>query len=474
MKKGKKLTIGLLCGIVFFLTFSNKVYAEEAPWQSYTPDKWHNTIPAPNGYLPSRSISGAQIGCGDFKSAADMFYCAARKEIYIVDSGNARIIVLDESLELKKEYDRLKNKDGSEYFLSNPQGIFVLEDGTMYIAEYGNQEVVICDTDGNILDIPDKPQSTLLPENFNYLPGKIVVDSVGKIYVLSQGIYQGIIYLEPDGTFIKFFGPNDVEMTFKRQLMKLWKNILSDAAAATMQAFNPIEYGNMYMGQDGYIYATSAGTENGSKVITKLNPVGIDCLPFSFVGVIQFSDISVDENGIMTLLNRTTGRLAQLDENGKSIFLFGGIGNQVGLFQNPVSLIEVGGKMYVMDADKNTITEFELTQFGSMVREAIVLYNEGLYEESIQPWEEVIRHNSNYLLAYTGLGKAYYQLEQYDKAMYYYKLANDKGNYSVAFKEASLNKVRSSFGTIVFIVAVLITAIILFKVYRKKRKGAGI
>ena len=471
-----KKTIVLLLTLVMVLGLLpvTASASAEVPYQTYTFDKWGNTTPSPNGYLPTRSIGGAQLGCGNFSDAMDMFYSEELQELYVVDSGNARIIVLSKDLELKKELYGF----GDTAF-QNPQGIFVQPDGTMYVADMAAKQVVVGDRNGSLLKILPTPESNLLPDNFNYLPTKVVVDTHGRVYILSQGIYQGLIYLDTDGSFIKFFGPNEVEMTFRRQTLKVWKAILPDKAAATMQSFNPIEYGNIFMGQDEYIYATAAGSENGSKLITKLNPLGIDCLPFKMNGSdVLYSDVTVDSTGVMTVLNTAGGTIRQMNESGSLMFAFGGIGDQVGLFQRAVSIVQVGDDLYVLDADKDTITEFRLTDFGTLVRDAIALYDAGLYQESIEPWLEVIRHNSNYLLAYTGLGKAYYQLKDYDTAMYYFRLANDRSNYSLAFREASLLKVRGSFGTIVLSAAGLVAAVFILRwvwwnvdlTPRKKRK----
>lgn len=468
MKKRNWIPVLLLCALLLSSLFPMRATASsEVPYQTYTFDKWGNTTPAPNGYIPQRSIGGAQLGCGNFSDAMDLFYSKALGEVYVVDTGNARIVVLSENMTLLREITALTGVDGTEYPFVSPQGIFVREDGNLYVADSGRQEVLVGRVDGTFLSVLPTPQSELLPDNFNYLPTKVVVDGHDRVYILSQGIYQGLIYLDSDGSFIKFFGANEVEMTLRRQVQKIWKTLLTDEAAATMQSFNPIEYGNVYMAEDEYIYATAAGSENGSKLITKLNPLGIDCLPFKMSGTqALFSDVTVDSNRVITVLNTSNGTIRQMNENGNLMFAFGGIGNQVGLFQRAVSIIEVGTNLYVLDADKDTITEFVLTDFGTLVRTAINLYDAGLYRESIQPWEEVIRHNSNYLLAYTGLGKAYYQLKDYDTAMYYYKLANDRANYSLAFREASLEFMRSSFGTIVLsVVGVVAAFLVLREVY---------
>lgn len=470
MKKTTRIALLLLCLVVMLQALPTAARASsEVPYQTYTNDKWGNAIPCPNGYLPTRSIGGAQLGCGNFNNAADMFYSKTMREVYIVDSGNARIVVLSEDMDYLREYDGLTG-GGGEYAFANPQGIFVQDDGTMYIADMGNQQVVTASPEGVLLSVLPTPQSNLLPDNFNYQPTKVIVDEKGRIYILSQGTYQGLIYLDTDGSFIKFFGANEVQMTLQRQIQKLWKSILSDKAASTMQSFNPIEYGNIFMGEDGYIYATAAGAEatgSGVKLVTKLNPLGIDCMPNRWGGSRLFSDVTVDENGIMTVLDTRNGQIWQVTETSE-LFTFGGIGDQVGLFRRPVSIIEANEKLYVMDADKNTITEFELTEFGSLVRQATALYDAGLYLESIEPWEGVARHNANFQLAYIGLGKAYYQLKDYDTAMYYFNLAGSRGNYSLAFREASLNRMRDSFAYIVLgIIALIVAVVVLRKVWRR-------
>ena len=473
MKKIKVIAILLLCMILLVPTFA-RAEDSEVPYQTYTYDRWSNPTPTPNAYLPTRSIGGAQLGCGNFNGAQDLFYSEARHELYVVDSGNARVLVLDEDFRLLRE---ITGFNGDEAFVfSNPQGVFVQDDGRIYLCDMGRQQVAEADADGNLIRVLPTPSSPLLPENFNYLPTKVVVDGNDRIYILSRGVYQGLIYLEPDGTFIKFFGANEVEMTLGRQVQKLWKSILSDQAAASMQSFNPIEYSNLFLNDEGYIFATAAGSENGARVLTQLNPLGIDVLNWTGGSeTLLYSDV-VERDGIIVLLDTNGGYLIQTTvqrDAGLSMQItFGGIGQQLGLFQKPVSLAEIDGNLYVLDAEKNTITEFVLTDFGREIHEAIALYNQGLYIESIVPWEKVIRHNSNYLPGYTGLGKAYYQMHDYKTAMYYFRLAGDRQNYSLAFKEHSLGVMRDAFPYIATALIVLVVGGLILGRILKKRKEA--
>lgn len=475
----KKIIMILLAAALVITGPAARVFAadgsdKEVPYQTYTYDKWGNATPAPNGYLPEKSIHGGNLGVGDFLDPQDLFYCKARHEIYIADSGNMRIIVTDENFGLIKVLSELE-WNNSPYQLKKPTGVFVKDDGTIYIADQGNAEIIVCNQDGIIREKYGKPESTLLDQSLEYKPNKIVVDKFGKIYVQSVGVYQGLIYLRPDGTFVKYFGANKVEMTMKRIVMKFWKTVLSDKASANMQSFNPIEYGNLFFDSQGFIYATAAASENNSKLLVKLNPLGVDINRLGnpvWYSKATFADVTVDEEGIITVVDAKTGRIYQCDKNGQLMFAFGGIGEQLGLFKIPSSIIEVSDKLYVLDSDKRSITQFGLTNFGDKVRTAISLYNNGLYQDSIKPWQDVIRLNANYLLAYTGVGKAYYQLEDYKTSMEYYKLANDRANYSTAYKEYSLIVMRSNFGKILVIIIAVAALYKSLTYYLKKRRKA--
>ena len=211
-------------------------------------------------------------------------------------------------------------------------------------------------------------------------------------------------------------------------------------------------------------------------MLTQLNPLGINVLNWTGGSeTLLYSDV-VERDGIIVLLDTNGGYLIQTTvqrDAGLSMQItFGGIGQQLGLFQKPVSLAEIDGNLYVLDAEKNTITEFVLTDFGREIHEAIALYNQGLYIESIVPWEKVIRHNSNYLPGYTGLGKAYYQMYDYKTAMYYFRLAGDRQNYSLAFKEHSLGVMRDAFPYIATALIVLVVGGLILGRILKKRKEA--
>ena len=75
------------------------------------------------------------------------------------------------------------------------------------------------------------------------------------------------------------------------------------------------------------------------------------------------------------------------------------------------------------------------TVFADLIHNAINYYQQGLYGESKEPWQEVLRMNSAFDLANKGLGDAYYAEGNYNKAMHYYELSRDINGYSDAYWE---------------------------------------
>jgi len=453
------------------------VHAAEAPYRSYTYDRFHNAIPSPNGYLPKRQLFGTDFGVGSFSNPNDLFVDKELNELYIVDSGNNRIVVIDSHYRPVRVITEFR-MDNEQVFMESPMGIFVARDGTMYIADQGNARIIISDRDLNVLNIFGKPESDLLAEDFDYRPSKVAVDEYGRIFIQATGVFQGLICLNSDGAFLNYFGSNKVEMTAQKLVQQLWKKILTRDQARAMQNFVPIEYSNIYINDEGFIFATAAASSTFENQVMCLNPVGSDILRWRkldwFAGS-NFEDIHVDDLGFISVIDSTRGRVYQVEpDDGIMMFSFGGTGSMMGTFTGPVSIEGFNGGLLILDNEKNAITEFELTTFGKAVRHAQALYMEGRYEENIEPWLEVVKRDSNYLFAYIGLGKAYYQLEDYKMAMKYFKQGYSKTDYSDALKEYSLIVMRSNFAFIILGLVLIIAAIVYYKVSREKRHISGV
>ena len=80
--------------------------------------------------------------------------------------------------------------------------------------------------------------------------------------------------------------------------------------------------------------------------------------------------------------------------------------DQAGSFLGPNAIEARGNEVYILDGTKNDITVYTETTFGNVVHRAVLLYDEGRYSDARADWEEVIKRDGGYAMAYVGLGKA--------------------------------------------------------------------
>lgn len=272
------------------------------------------------------------------------------------------------------------------------------------------------------------------------------------MYVVSDGNTQGLMQIDSTGKFKGFYGANHVGFSWSRLLIRL---VATKEQQSQLAAVRPSEFSNVDIDEEGFIYSTTLGEENNQ--IKRLSPVGVDTLntgnrrygdfytdgPFSMA---SFIGISVDRNGFITALDLQTGKIFQYDKLGNLLFSFGGIGEQNGLFVTPSAVDQTSdGLLYVIDKGRGRIDRFRATPFAELVHEASLLYVDGKYEEAQALWQEVLRLNANYEMAYQAIGKALYKAENYQEAMDYFKLSNSRADYSSAFREYRKVFIREHF-----------------------------
>ncbi|MGP4041069.1 hypothetical protein ACTWP4_14395 [Gracilibacillus sp. D59] len=425
----------------------------EAPYEGYI---WNNSdrdVESINGYMYEESIDGAYLPTGAFNSPEDIFI-TKNDSIYIVDTGNNRIVHLDENYNVVKT---IGDKEGPGV-LNGPKGIYVKEDGTIYVADTKNQRIVIFDKNGNFIKEFKTPESPLLGKNFSYSPSKLILDKRDYLFVVSEGNTKGLMQIDPEGEFKGFFGANDVGFSLKRLIVRL---IATEDQEAKLESVQPLAFSNIDLDNDGFIYTTTLGTNENQ--IKRLSPVGVDTLNNevnkygdlenygAYIENSAFIDLSVNDHGLITSINLQTSRIYQYDRLGNLLFIFGGLGDQNGLFTTPSSIDQNSkGEVFVVDKGRNRVDIFRTTPFADLVHEASELYVQGRYEEAKEIWEQVIQLNGNYDIAYHAIGKALHRNEQYKEAMEYFKLANSRSDYSVAFREYRVEFTRNNFAAIFF------------------------
>ena len=79
------------------------------------------------------------------------------------------------------------------------------------------------------------------------------------------------------------------------------------------------------------------------------------------------------------------------DHEGNMLYVFGGIGNQLGVFRTPVAVAAIGERLAVLDRGTNRIVFFEPTALGQAINRAVSLQYHGRDEEAVQYWRETLR-----------------------------------------------------------------------------------
>jgi sugar lactone lactonase YvrE len=434
---------------------------------SWTLDKDSLQLRSPMPYIYDFEIDGMYKPSGTFKNPADIFI-DKQFNIWIADTGNNRILKFDEGGTLVREYGTEEN-DGK---LNAPEEIYISERDEIWVADRGNGRIVQFAPDGTFIKALGKPRSRLLEEDQVYQPNKLVIDRRGYIYVLNGGgDYRGIFLLDSEGEFRGFFGANRLTFDIARLFIRTFT---TEAQKKQISKVLPTHHANVYVDTRGFIYSVSPLSQKDQ--IKKLNSIGNNVYTTSEkvfgekerrgVQIVnpQFVDVTVDDQGIVSALDFNSGRIYQYDQSANLLAIFGGRGSQRGKFELPQSLA-VGreGRIFVLDANRNNVQAFRPTEFANLLHTGSKLYFDGKYDDASKVWEEVLRRNSFYELAHTGLGKAYFKRGDYATAMKEYVVARNKDGYSQAFGEWRHDFLRENFGWVLPMVifsAWVLTAVI--------------
>lgn len=468
-----KRAILLLAAVLLFAGLSPKL-AHASPYEGYTYSYWGETVHSPIAYLPSKTITGQEIGIGSWSSPADMF-AALDGHLYVLDSGNGRIVVLDSEWKVVRQIKEFQN-NGKQDGFNNPEGLFVTESGHIFVADTENRRVVELDSSGAFVREISAPKSEVISSNFEYFPRKVIVDKAGRIYVVARGVFEGIIEFDSEGGFTGFMGTNRVQFD---PVDLFWKTVSTKEQREKLIRFVPIEFNNVDVDRDGFIFTTTADKQTFAPV-KRLNPSGIDVIRINGnigpVGDLSrnrsaFIDIDVSGNGVYRTLDSTRGRIFTYNEDGNLLYVFGQLGNQQGTFKNPVAVESSGNRVFVLDRDQGRITEFAATKFGSLVNEANGLYSIGKHDDAAKLWKEVLRLDANYEMAYIGIGKSMLRQGEYKQAMTFLKLGNDREYYSKALTKYRREYMREHFGIYMTVLIPLILVVIAVRRSMRLRKG---
>lgn len=507
---------------LLFVLFSSRTIVVQAEG-SYNYSYWGTDIPSAAGMGFKRTIDGNDIGV-DLVLPADLD--TINGDIYILDQEQGSIIQIDSTYQLVANkgttIDPLVfGPDLEEYItqgyeshegicvddiefefpdfvtkaefcnrsitLNQPMG-FDVSNEYIFVADTENSRIVKLNLDYEVVALYGTPND-LTFEDLAYKPTKVSVDKYGRLYVIARNVYEGIIELSKTGEFNRFTGVNRVNIN---PVDLFWRNLMSEAQLSRSQLYLPVEFTNMEIDGSGFIYATSLSSTNFnySNVIQRINPSGVDVLSrngyvkpagdldfvrrnevsYAPVGISVLKDITVNQYGMYSVLDVTRNRVFTFDDEGYLLYISAESGDTASALSVPVALSYVGDDILVLDQEALKIVVYSPTIFGELVNKAVKEHFEGDFQASSTSWADTLKYNSNYQMAYIGIGKALFREGRYQEAMEMFRLGMDKQYYSKSFTKYRDAFLKEYF-TILMSSFLILVATAIGLAIRKQRKG---
>ena len=380
------------------------------------------------------------ITLGDLR---DVFYY--EDAIYVSDATSNKIHVFNENYDYVKSLPDASDALGQ---LNSPQGIHVLND-LLYVADYNNNRIAIFDLTNDRLVQEVKNPNDAIFDNLVFKPLRVSVDRTGRMNVIAYDVYEGIMEFDIEGNFNRYFGTNTIKLSVLDALIyRFSTKEQREKMALKLQT----SFTSMDIDDDGYIY-TASRLEYWAPV-KKLNFKGRNILESKgYVGVVgdakfqetdnrtttgpsAIIDVAVHgDNERFTILDNTRGRLFTYDIEGNLLYISGGKGSEQNKLSGPTAVTYQNERILVTDNVSNSLMVFEPIAFGELVNLATTQYYDMEYVAAKTTWESVLKLNSNYFLAYAGIGRAQLREGNHKQAMTNLKLGYDYYNYSKAFEQ---------------------------------------
>ena len=217
---------------------------------------------------------------------ADDFFVMPDGTIYLADTNQGRILKL-QNFEVVAEY-------GAD-ILQGPTGLFVDEDGFIYVADGKTNTIVILDAEGNLITSFGRPSEPLFGKSKEFLPRKIAVDARKNLYIISEGSVNGIVQMNTLGNFIGYFGANTASTSLRFVLQRMFltqeqlDQFIKNIAASPS---------NLTIDHQGMVYTVTSGAANRLDSIRKFTVSGKNIFPNAY-GSQLFRDIYTSEDGLV-------------------------------------------------------------------------------------------------------------------------------------------------------------------------------
>ena len=504
MNKNKINTMTLkLCSVAIILCtllslFAVSVSAEGLPgvpyttytyWEGYGGKK---PVEIKATHEVFKMLDGAELDLGNFFELQHCF--AYMNELYVLDSGNGRIVVFDEDYNVTNVITSFTHgKEKIEF--KGAKGLFVDETG-LYLADTANKRI-LCTKNGVVNHIIERPDDASIPETFDFSPSRLVRDSSGYIYLLCEGSYYGMMVFSENYEFFGFFGANNVETNFFNAITT-WVQSLFQTEEKHNASVKQLPYSllDICLDSEGFIVGINDGSTGqikrfgllGTNTLKKNNDFSTASTDtFSFVDspymfrdktlsgsvfyTSKFTAITADGNGYYYAIDNTHGRVFIYDDSAAVISVFGGgrqTGNQDGTFSSVSSAVIFNDDIVVTDFITGIITVFRKTEYGKTFMTANSYTIDSDYIAAKPYWEQINSVDKNNQIAWRGLAKAYLAEKDYSKAMSYAENGLDRETYSKAFSYIRDEFISDNFWWITILALAAVIGILVFIIKSKQ------
>lgn len=481
----KKIKQCLLCLLAGLMVLATPFTVAAEGTANYIFGSGGNYRKAPSAYEVEKVYHAADLGVENLSELESMF--VTDDSIYVA-TLNA-ILVLDYDFNVKHILSEYKDEDGNDAKITAPQGIFVTDEGKLYICEPNNGRVLIFDKNYKLLHSYGAPKG--LDIAVSYKPSQIVVDSLDRMYIIASSVYEGILEVNADNQFQRYFGTTTVSIS---ALDIFFRMIATESQLSKQALILPTEYSSMTINKKGFIYSTIRSTEvenpirllnvNGKDIMPEdwqeLHPMGdvgyaVTKRVTSESGPSILSYIDCNDYGMYMVLDRTRNRIFTYDDASNVLFVFGGSGDKDGCFRNPVSIRWLGESSKVLVADKlnQSITVMKPTNYAAAIINAVRLESEGDREGAVVYWQKALEMNNNCSVAKDAIGRELYWEGRYEEAQEILGEIYRTDYYSMAFEKTREEIIRTYAPAAVAVLAVLIIAVKVIRRVRKGRKGGS-
>lgn len=485
------------CAILMVLTAFCVTASAGSAYQTYVYDVYGEALYSPDAYTAISSVGSDYMGLElPIENPGDMVTDEAQN-VYIADTGNNRIVVLDRYYKVNFTISEFSNDQGVPDKLTAPQGVFVSEpnekyDKLIWVCDTGSNRIVVFDEFGNFQRIVEEPESSLFDQDSVYKPVAMAVDAYNRLYVVSSTTYQGIIVMTDEGEFTGFIGAQAVQMSAWEII---WRRFQTKEQREASEQKVSTEFNNITINKNkGLVYVTTSTIDEAAvsgaitgkdksgtnSPVKLLNANGSEIMRrngfWMPAGEIDFSSRSTDEiTGVSTIIDAAVGpedtwsiidekrnRIYTYDFDGNLLFAFGDNGTMLGNLGSIEAIAYQGETMLILDKTNDNITVFQRTEYGDILLQAIAAESTQDFDLAINLWTDVLKRNSNFDSAYVGIGQAMYRNKDYANSLTYFESAYDTDNWSNSYKELRKEWMSTYFLLMLLIIVAIIVVVMLF------------